>query len=58
MSNQRALTRFAMPVVAMVAAAAMAGCGKQGSVDPELTATLIQPNNLPGGLMPWRAIIF
>ena len=43
MSNQRALTRFAMPVVAMVAAAALAGCGKQSSVDPELTATLIQP---------------
>ena len=43
MSNQRALTRFAMPVVAMLAAAALAGCGKQSSVDPELTATLIQP---------------
>ena len=43
MSNQRALTRLAMPVVAMLAAAALAGCGKQGSVDPELTATLIQP---------------
>ncbi|CAH1746634.1 Cytochrome C [Thauera humireducens] len=43
MSNHRALTRFAMPVVAMVAAAALAGCGKQSSVDPELTATLIQP---------------
>ena len=43
MSNQRALTRLAMPVVAMLAAAALAGCGKQSSVDPELTATLIQP---------------
>ena len=43
MSNKRALTRFAMPVVAMLAAAALAGCGKQSSVDPELTATLIQP---------------
>ena len=43
MSNHRALTRFAMPVVAMVAAAGLAGCGKQSSVDPELTASLIQP---------------
>ncbi len=43
MSNHRALTRFAMPAVAMVAALALVGCGKQSSVDPELTATLIQP---------------
>ncbi|WP_341646535.1 c-type cytochrome [Thauera sp. SDU_THAU2] len=42
MSNHRALTRFAMPVV-MIAAAGLAGCGNQSSVDPELTATLIQP---------------
>ncbi|WP_068636740.1 c-type cytochrome [Thauera butanivorans] len=42
MSNHRALTRFAMPV-AMIAAAGLAGCGNQSSVDPELTATLIQP---------------
>jgi cytochrome c5 len=32
-----------MPVVAVVAASLLAGCGKQGSVDPELTASLIQP---------------
>ena len=43
MPNHRALTRFAMPVVAMVAAAGLAGCGKQSSVDPEMTASLIQP---------------
>ncbi|CAM5293576.1 MULTISPECIES: c-type cytochrome [unclassified Thauera] len=45
MSNQRNQrpVRLAMPVVAMVAAALLAGCGKQSSVDPELTATLIQP---------------
>lgn len=37
-------TRFAMPVVVMVAAALMAGCGKSPSpVDPEKTAELIQP---------------
>ncbi|MFT3760360.1 c-type cytochrome [Thauera sp.] len=42
MSNHRALTRFAMPV-AMIAAAGLAGCGNQSSVNPELTATLIQP---------------
>jgi cytochrome c5 len=45
MSNQRTLrpARLAMPVVAMVAAALLAGCGKQSTVDHELTATLIQP---------------
>ena len=46
MSNHRAAlrpTRFAMPAVAVLAAALVAGCGKQSSVDPELTATLIQP---------------
>ncbi|MFU2486365.1 c-type cytochrome [Thauera sp. WH-1] len=45
MSNQRNQrpVRLAMPVVAMVAAALLAGCGKQSAVDPELTATLIQP---------------
>ena len=43
MSNHRAPSRIAMPVVAVLAAAALAGCGKQSSVDPELTATLIQP---------------
>ncbi|MBS0542631.1 MAG: cytochrome c5 family protein [Proteobacteria bacterium] len=37
-------TRFAMPVVAMVAAALLAGCGKPtAAVDPEKTAELIQP---------------
>ncbi|TAH53169.1 MAG: cytochrome c5 family protein [Betaproteobacteria bacterium] len=50
MSNHRAPraalqpTRFAMPVVAMVAAALLAGCGKQGAaIDPEKSAELIQP---------------
>ena len=41
MSNQR--TRFALPAVAMIAAALLAGCGEQSKIDPELTATLIQP---------------
>ncbi len=45
MSNQRPLrsARFAMPAVALVAAALLAGCGEQNTVDPELTASLIQP---------------
>jgi cytochrome c5 len=45
MPNQRTLrpARFAMPVVALVAAALLAGCSEQSKVDPELTATLIQP---------------
>jgi cytochrome c5 len=45
MSNQRTLrsARFAMPAVALVAAALLTGCGKQNTVDPELTASLIQP---------------
>ncbi len=49
MSNHRAPsaalrpTRFAMPVVTMVAAALLAGCGNKSNADPELTATLIQP---------------
>ena len=45
MSNQRPLrpARFAMPAVALVAAALLAGCSEQSKVDPELTATLIQP---------------
>ncbi|MHB1374139.1 MAG: c-type cytochrome [Thauera sp.] len=45
MSNHRPLrfARFATPAVALVAAALLAGCGKQSNVDPELTATLIQP---------------
>lgn len=41
MSKIRALTRLALPAV--VVAAAVVGCGKQSSVDPELTAELIQP---------------
>ena len=45
MSNQRPLrpARFAMPAVALVAAALLAGCGEQAKVDHELTASLIQP---------------
>lgn len=45
MPNQRPLrpARFAMPAVALVAAALLAGCSEQSKVDPELTATLIQP---------------
>ena len=50
MSNHRAPraalrpNRFALPVVAMVAAALLAGCGKQSaSIDPEKSAELIQP---------------
>lgn len=45
MSNHRPLrsARFATPAVALVAAALLAGCGEQSKVDPELTATLIQP---------------
>jgi cytochrome c5 len=45
MPNQRTLrpARFAMPAVALVAAALLAGCSEQSKVDPELTATLIQP---------------
>jgi cytochrome c5 len=45
MSNHRTLrpARFAMPAVALVAAALLAGCSEQSKVDPELTATLIQP---------------
>ena len=45
MPNQRTLrpARFAMPAVALVAAALLAGCSEQSTVDPELTATLIQP---------------
>lgn len=45
MSNQRIQRpgRFATPAIALVAAALLAGCGKQSSVDPEVTATLIQP---------------
>ena len=45
MSNNRPLrpARLAMPAVALVAAALLAGCGEQSKVDPELTASLIQP---------------
>ena len=45
MSNQRTLrpTRFALPAVAIITAALVAGCGDQGKIDPELTASLIQP---------------
>lgn len=45
MSNQRPLrpARFAMPAFALVAAALLAGCSEQRKVDPELTASLIQP---------------
>lgn len=49
MSNHRAPraalrpSRFAMPAVALVAAALLAGCGKQTAVDPEKTSELIQP---------------
>lgn len=40
---QRSL-RLAMPVAAIVAASLLAGCGKSsGQVDPEVTASLIQP---------------
>ena len=44
MSNPRTLrpARLAMPV-ALVAAALLAGCGDQSKIDPETTATLIQP---------------
>jgi len=35
--------RLALPAVAVLAAVLLAGCGKKESVDPELTATLIQP---------------
>lgn len=41
-ANQRKV-RFTLPIIAVAAAALLAGCGKQSSVDPELTATLIQP---------------
>ena len=45
MSNHRTLrpARFAMPAVALVAAALLAGCSEQSKVDPEVTASLIQP---------------
>lgn len=36
-------TRFTLPIFAVAAAALLAGCGKQNSVNPELTASLIQP---------------
>jgi len=39
-SAQRAF-RLALPVVAL--AAALAGCGKKSSVDPEVSAQLVQP---------------
>lgn len=44
MSNPRTLrpARLAMPL-ALAAAALLAGCGEQSKIDPELTATLIQP---------------
>ena len=44
MSTPRTLrpARLAMPV-ALVAAALLAGCGDQSKIDPETTATLIQP---------------
>jgi cytochrome c5 len=32
-----------LPLVAILAVAAIAGCGKKEAVDPETTATLIQP---------------
>lgn len=41
-ANQKK-TRFTLPIFAVAAAALLAGCGNQSSVDPELTATLIQP---------------
>jgi cytochrome c5 len=41
MSKLRALTRVALP--AALAAAVLAGCGEQKAIDPELSATLIQP---------------
>lgn len=34
---------IALPVVAVVAASLLAGCGKQSSVDPEVTASAIAP---------------
>lgn len=49
MSVHRALnaaqrpSRLALSVVAAAAAALVAGCGQQSQVDPELSATLIQP---------------
>ena len=45
MSNQRPLrpARFAMPAVALVAAALLAGGGAQAKVDHELAASLLQP---------------
>lgn len=44
MSNPRTPrpARLAMPA-ALAAAALLAGCGEQSKIDPELTATLIQP---------------
>lgn len=39
----RKATRFALPALVATAVIALAGCGKQASIDPELTATLIQP---------------
>lgn len=42
-ASPRAL-RFALPAVTVVAASLLAGCGKSGNtVDPEVTASLIQP---------------
>lgn len=42
-STARRSSRILLPVVAVLAAAQIAGCGKKEEVDPETTATLIQP---------------
>ena len=36
-------SRLALPVIAVAAAVLLAGCGQQNTVDPELSATLIEP---------------
>lgn len=36
-------TRFATPIACVLVALVVVGCGKSSEVDPELTATLIQP---------------